>query len=62
MSAWDFDVDAYNEGWTLREKLKFWLQFAALAPSAHNNQPWDVAILEDGIIVRPNLELATAGI
>ncbi len=39
-SAWEFDESNFPYEGTVSEKLIFLLKYAALAPSAHNTQPW----------------------
>ena len=47
LSAWNIDASQFNGDWSFADKAQFWLRYAALAPSAHNNQPWRCAIGED---------------
>jgi nitroreductase len=42
--AWEIDPEAYQPDWPIEEKIRFWLHYAVLAPSAHNNQPWRCSI------------------
>lgn len=42
--AWDIPLDSFPRGGTLADKSKFLLQFAVLAPSGHNTQPWNFSI------------------
>lgn len=38
--AWDIKIDDFYKITDEKEKLKFLLNFAVLAPSSHNSQPW----------------------
>jgi hypothetical protein len=61
MSQWEIDESSYQATLPLKDKLLFWLQYAILAPSAHNNQPWKVQLTDTGIIVRADMELVSSG-
>jgi nitroreductase len=40
-----------------REMMARWLEVACLAPSPHNNQPWEVRAVPDGVILRLDQQL-----
>lgn len=42
--AWNVDAGDYPSTGSIDEKLKFLLQYAVLAPSGPNNQPWKFAV------------------
>ncbi len=52
--AWDINIDDFYKITNEREKLKFLLKFAILAPSAHNTQPWNFSIRDNSIIILKN--------
>lgn len=54
--AWDVNIDDFYKITDEKEKLKFLLSFAVLAPSAHNSQPWSFLIENKSIIVLKNKE------
>ncbi len=43
-SVWQLSAQDFPATGTEEEKARFWLQYARLAPSAHNTQPWRVTI------------------
>lgn len=45
-AAWDLDPDGYDPVSSDADKLRFLAQFAVLAPSGHNTQPWRFAFTE----------------
>jgi nitroreductase len=61
MSVWDIDTAQFKPGGSMRDKMLFWLGYATLAPSPHNNQPWQVQLADDHITLRPDLSLVSAG-
>jgi hypothetical protein len=50
-SAWNVEEYEYPRHGTLDEKLKFLLNYAILAPSLHNTQPWQFAVRSNEIHV-----------
>ncbi len=44
------DAD-FPVGGSTREKLRFALEYAVLAPSSHNSQPWHFVLQEDSVMV-----------
>jgi nitroreductase len=40
LSVWEIPTEAFPITGSLKEKINFWLEYAILAPSAHNTQPW----------------------
>jgi nitroreductase len=50
-SPWSISEDEYPAQAGLPEKLRFFLRYAILAPSACNTQPWLFRVREDGIDV-----------
>ena len=49
--AWDIDPQDFYKAKTQEDKLIFILQFALLAPSSHNTQPWQFSIEQNTIHV-----------
>jgi hypothetical protein len=50
-SAWEVDANDFYKQKTRQDKLKFLLNFAILAPSSHNTQPWCFSVGDDFIDV-----------
>lgn len=48
--AWNVSESQFPQDGTKVEQLKFLLNYAILAPSSHNTQPWLFRIVEDNII------------
>ena len=48
-SVWQIQESDFPTNGSIEEKIKFWLGYAILAPSAHNTQPWTYKI--DGNVV-----------
>ena len=36
---------------SIRDKLRFALEYAVLAPSSHNSQPWHFVLQDDSVLV-----------
>lgn len=53
---WDLDETTYPVDKTLGEKLAFLLNYAQLAPSSHNSQPWQFAVEDSQIHIYPDLD------
>ncbi len=51
---WDIDFAKYEECRTWKEKLHFLINFAVLAPSSHNSQPWIFEIRDQSIFIYQN--------
>ncbi len=43
-SVWDITPSEFPHQGKIEDKIKYWLGYAILAPSAHNIQPWDCKI------------------
>lgn len=56
--AWDIDFGRFFELNALKEKLGFLINFAVLAPSSHNSQPWQFEVGSDHIIIKPDFTRA----
>ena len=57
VSFWNINFEEFYKLKTEKDKLKFIIQLALLAPSSHNCQPWKIKIDgDDKIIVYPNLK------
>src|ERR1700756_4281350 len=50
-SAWELDEQLFSASVSLERQLLFALQYAVLAPSNHNAQPWRFTIDDDTIEV-----------
>ena len=48
--AWNISESQFPKGGPKTEQLKFLLNYAILAPSSHNTQPWLFKIVDDNII------------
>ena len=53
---WNLDEAAYPADKTLSEKLTFLLNYAQLAPSSHNSQPWQFSVQESDVHLYPDLD------
>lgn len=62
MREWEIDEDLFYKQETLRDKIVFLLNYAVLAPSTHNSQPWLFKISDDSckIYANPDLYLKEA--
>jgi hypothetical protein len=49
--AWNVDAGDYPSTGEMKERLKFLLRYAVLAPSGPNNQPWKLAVDESEVTV-----------
>ena len=47
--GWDIDANAFPRRGAMRERLRFILRYALLAPSNHNTQPWRFKLHQDRI-------------
>ncbi len=54
--AWNIDAGDYPTSGEMEEKLKFLLQYAVLAPSGPNNQPWKLEIDGNEVAVMIDFE------
>src|SRR6266496_1085366 len=54
-APWQIDDSEFYEIESREEQLHFLLQYAILAPSSHNAQPWQFRITAEGIEVLPDL-------
>lgn len=50
-TPWMIDEADFASSHTLKDKARFLLSYAVLAPSGHNTQPWQFELTEDGILV-----------
>src|SRR3989344_7365719 len=57
---WDVDIGVFPKEGNNGGQLKFILQFAVLAPSGHNSQPWEFSVSDDFIEVWANEERSLA--
>ncbi len=53
---WHLDEDVYPRDKPLDEKLAFLLNYAQLAPSSHNSQPWHFSVQGSEIHLYPDLK------
>ena len=49
LDPWQVQADDFPVNGKTSEKLKFLLNYAILAPSGHNTQPWLFKIVDDGV-------------
>lgn len=49
--AWSIDLSKFYSCQTIKEQFVFLIQFAVLAPSSHNSQPWKFHIIDDNSIL-----------
>ncbi|MEK7531995.1 MAG: nitroreductase family protein, partial [Patescibacteria group bacterium] len=56
--AWEIDYDEFFRQTSDRDRLKFLVRFAVLAPSSHNSQPWRFEVTENEILVKPDMQRA----
>ncbi len=47
---WQININDFYKITDEKEKLKFLLNFAVLAPSGHNSQPWEFSIVNDATV------------
>lgn len=55
-TAKQINSDEFINTQSNKSKLEILVKFACIAPSSHNTQPWHFTILNNEIIVRPNLD------
>jgi len=53
---WTLDEAAYPANDALSEKLAFLLNYAQLAPSSHNSQPWQFSVQDSEVHLYPDLD------
>ncbi len=53
-SAWNIDSSLFTKADSNIEKLRFFAQYAILAPSGHNSQPWELCFNDDKLTIRIN--------
>ncbi len=56
--SWLINTEDFPKESALPAQLKFLLQFAVLAPSTHNSQPWQFKIEDNKIYIFPNFDKA----
>lgn len=54
--AWSIKFDDFFQQSFGRDRLKFLVQFAVLAPSSHNCQPWKFEVGKNHIILKPDFK------
>lgn len=47
--AWNLDEHRFDPHAPMRDKLRFALQYAVLAPSSHNTQPWHFIVEDESV-------------
>src|SRR6476620_1456324 len=50
-TPWQLHEEDFHELDSFRERIDFLLQYAVLAPSTHNTQPWLFRTTDDGVQV-----------
>ena len=53
---WHVDEAAYPADKALKDKLAFLLNYAQLAPSSHNSQPWQFSVQDSEVHLYPDLD------
>lgn len=56
--AWEIDFNEFYRQASERDRLRFLVRFAVLAPSSHNSQPWRFEVRAGKIIVYPDMQRA----
>ena len=56
MELWNLDEASYPADRTLGDKLDFLLNYAQLAPSSHNSQPWQFSVRDNEVHIYPDLD------
>ena len=51
VTPWHIDESEFYELESFRDEMRFLLQYAVLAPSGHNTQPWSFHITKEGVEV-----------
>lgn len=51
-SAWNVGLNNFYYSKTLRERISFLVNFAILAPSSHNSQPWEFIVEDNTLFVK----------
>lgn len=54
--AWDIKHDDFFRQSSGRDRLKFLVRFAILAPSSHNAQPWKFEVTDNSILIKPEFQ------
>jgi hypothetical protein len=49
LSAWNVSEDHFPSFGSIKEKFKFFVRYAILAPSGHNTQPWAFEVHEESL-------------
>src|SRR3989344_6416885 len=55
---WEINLKEFAQQKDGFEQLSFLVNFAVLAPSSHNSQPWKFRIAENGIFILPDFSRA----
>lgn len=55
-NVWEIDEKEFPIESSIEDKIKFWLKYAILAPSAHNNQPWRCKIQDNAVNIYLDLK------
>lgn len=55
-NSWNISLGTFPIDGSIEEKIKFILQYALLAPSSHNTQPWIFSVIDSKINIRFNIE------
>jgi len=51
VTPWKIDESEFEKLDSVKDKAKFLLGYAILAPSGHNTQPWKFSVTDDGVMV-----------
>ena len=54
ITPWQIDDSEFHEIESFDEQVRFLLQYAILAPSSHNTQPWTFHVAPDGVEILPD--------
>jgi hypothetical protein len=51
-AAWHINADDFSDAWPNKQKLQHFVNYAVLAPSGHNTQPWRFAQKGDYLLLK----------
>jgi len=51
LTSWDISEKDYPKNGSQKDKLKFFVKYAILAPSGHNTQPWSFGLDDEAMVI-----------